>query len=49
MWSRAPTQWIEDAEPRRMTMFDGAPTTDGGSALSTNGVLHEELVRRLSG
>ena len=21
MWSRAPTQWIEDAEARRMTMF----------------------------
>ena len=22
MWSRTPTQWIEDAEARRMTMFD---------------------------
>ena len=22
MWSRAPTQWIEDAEARRMAMFD---------------------------
>jgi hypothetical protein len=22
MWSRAPTQWIEEAEARQMTMFD---------------------------
>jgi hypothetical protein len=36
MWSRTPTQWIEDAEARRMTMFDAEAKsipTDAAAAL----------------
>jgi fructose-1,6-bisphosphatase/inositol monophosphatase family enzyme len=33
----------------RMTTFDGGRVSHGSSVLTTNGVLHDELVRRLSG
>ena len=33
----------------RMTAIDGGPLRHGGSVLTTNGVMHDELVRRLSG
>ena len=29
--------------------FDGSPTRDGGSVVSSNGILHDELLTRLSG
>jgi hypothetical protein len=32
-----------------MTTIDGGPLRHGGSVLTTNGVLHDELVRRLGG
>ena len=31
------------------TDLDGTPGPDGGSAVATNGLLHDEVVRRLSG
>jgi histidinol-phosphatase len=31
----------------RISQFDGAPLVHGGSVLTTNGSLHEEIVARL--
>jgi histidinol-phosphatase len=47
-WDTAAVQVIVEEAGGRMTAFDGGPLTDGGSALSTNGRLHEELVKRLA-
>ena len=47
-WDTAAVQVIVEEAGGRMTAFDGGPLTDGGSALSTNGLLHEELVKRLA-
>ena len=47
-WDTAAVQVIVEEAGGRMTAFDGEPLTDGGSALSTNGLLHEELVKRLA-
>jgi histidinol-phosphatase len=33
----------------RMSQLDGSPTRDGGSVLTTNGLLHDELISRLAG
>ena len=33
----------------RISAFDGSPLVHGGTVLSTNGILHEEIVARLSG
>jgi hypothetical protein len=30
-----------------MTQFDGSPPAHGGSVLTTNGVLHDEVLARL--
>ena len=32
-----------------MTTIDGGPLRHGGSVLTSNGVVHDELVRRLAG
>ena len=32
----------------RVTTLDGSPTTDGGSVLTTNGILHGDVLRRLA-
>jgi histidinol-phosphatase len=47
-WDTAAVQVIVEEAGGRMTAFDGEPLTDRGSALSTNGLLHEELVKRLA-
>jgi histidinol-phosphatase len=31
----------------KMTQLDGSPLQHGGSVLTSNGILHEELVARL--
>ena len=48
-WDWAAMQVILEEAGGRMTRFDGGPMADRGTALSTNGALHDELVRRLSG
>jgi histidinol-phosphatase len=48
LWDYAALQVIVEEAGGRMTQLDGSPTTHGGSVLTTNGVLHDELVRRLS-
>jgi histidinol-phosphatase len=49
LWDYAAFQVIVEEAGGRVTQFDGSPTQDGGSVLSSNGVLHDELIRRLSG
>lgn len=49
LWDYAALQVIVEEAGGRMTQFDGSPTRDGGSVLTSNGVLHDELVRRLTG
>jgi histidinol-phosphatase len=44
VWDYAPVHPIVTEAGGRMTQFDGAPLTDKGSALTTNGVLHDEVV-----
>ncbi len=48
IWDYAAVQVVVEEAGGRMTQFDGSPTRDGGSVLSTNGVLHEQIVARLS-
>ena len=42
----APTVVIEEAGGR-VTDFDGARRIDAGSFVASNGLLHEEILRRL--
>jgi histidinol-phosphatase len=49
LWDYAALQVVVEEAGGRVTQFDGAPTRDGGSVLTSNGVLHDELVRRLTG
>ena len=49
LWDYAALQVIVEEAGGRMTQLDGSPTADGGSVLTTNGALHDELVERLSG
>jgi histidinol-phosphatase len=44
----APTLIVEEAGGRVTTM-EGAPLHHGGSVLSSNGVIHDELLRRFAG
>jgi histidinol-phosphatase len=47
-WDFAAVQAIVEEAGGRMTTLDGAPLADRGSALSTNGALHEAIVRRFA-
>jgi histidinol-phosphatase len=47
-WDFAAVQVVVEEAGGRMTTFDGGPLVHGGSVLTTNGVLHDELVGRLS-
>jgi histidinol-phosphatase len=47
VWDYAAPQLVTEEAGGRVTAIDGSPTTDGGSVLTTNGVLHDEVVRRL--
>jgi histidinol-phosphatase len=46
-WDFAALQVILDEAGGRMSQFDGSPLLHGGTVLTTNGVLHDELVARL--
>jgi histidinol-phosphatase len=46
-WDFAALQVIVAEAGGRMTQFDGSAVRHGGSVLTTNGVLHDELVARL--
>ncbi len=46
LWDFAPLKVILEEAGGRMTTLDGSPVFHGGSVLSSNGVLHEELLRR---
>jgi histidinol-phosphatase len=46
-WDFAALQVIVEEAGGRISQFDGAPLVHGGSVLTTNGSLHEEIVARL--
>jgi histidinol-phosphatase len=49
IWDFAALQVIVEEAGGRMTTFLGGPPVHGGSILTTNGALHEELLGRLAG
>jgi histidinol-phosphatase len=48
LWDLAAVRCVVEAAGGRFTSLDGAPTADGGSALATNGELHDELLRTIA-
>ena len=46
-WDWSALQVIVEEAGGRMTQVDGSPLTDAGSALSSNGVLHDRIAGRL--
>jgi histidinol-phosphatase len=48
LWDYAALKVVVEEAGGRMTTIDGGPVTDGGSVLTTNGPLHDEVVRRLA-
>lgn len=49
LWDLAAVQVIVEEAGGRLTDLDGVPRADGGSALSTNGVLHAVVLGALQG
>ena len=49
IWDWASIVVIVEEAGGRVTTFEGEEPSDGSSLLTTNGVVHEEAVRRLSG
>jgi histidinol-phosphatase len=49
IWDWAAVKVVVEEAGGRVTQLDGSPLSDGGSVLTTNGVLHDELVARLAG
>jgi histidinol-phosphatase len=49
VWDFAAPQLVSEEAGGRVTTMDGSPTVDGGSVLTSNGVLHDELVARFGG
>lgn len=47
-WDTSAVQVVVEEAGGRMTQLDGSPIADRGSALSTNGLLHDEVVARFS-
>lgn len=47
-WDWAAIEVVVEEAGGRMTQFDGTPLAHGGSVLTTNGVLHDEILARLS-
>ena len=47
-WDWAALQVLLREAGGRMSQFDGSPLVHGGTVLSTNGILHDEIVARLS-
>ncbi len=48
-WDLAAVQVIVEEAGGRFTDFEGVARLDGRSALASNGLLHDELLRSLSG
>ncbi|MEA2555863.1 MAG: histidinol-phosphatase [Actinomycetota bacterium] len=48
LWDFAALQVIVEEAGGRVTTFDGGPPVHGGSVLSSNGVLHDEVLARLA-
>jgi histidinol-phosphatase len=48
-WDFAAVQVVVEEAGGRMTQLDGSPVEHGKSVLSTNGLLHDEIVARLRG
>ena len=48
-WDNAVLQVIVEEAGGRFTDLAGSPRVDGGSAVSTNGLLHDEVLARLTG
>lgn len=49
MWDLAAVQVIVEASGGRFTDLDGDARADGGSAVSTNGLLHQSVLQTLNG
>ena len=49
VWDYAAVQIVVEEAGGRVTQLDGSPTRDGGSVVSSNGVLHDEILTRLAG
>lgn len=47
-WDYAACRIVVEESGGKVTQFDGTPVRHGGSVLTTNGILHEELVARLA-
>lgn len=47
LWDWAAIQVVVEEAGGRITQLDGAPLRHGGSAVSTNGLLHEDVLTRL--
>jgi histidinol-phosphatase len=47
-WDWAALQVVVQEAGGRMSRFDGKPLVHGGTVLSTNGILHDEVVARLA-
>jgi histidinol-phosphatase len=47
-WDLAAVRAVVEAAGGRVTDLTGAPRSDGGSAVATNGCLHDELLARIS-
>jgi histidinol-phosphatase len=48
LWDWAPIAVIVEEAGGRVTTFEGDPPSDGSSVLTSNAVLHEDVVRRLA-
>ncbi len=48
VWDFAAPQLVTEEAGGRVTAMDGGPTTHGGSVLTTNGLLHDEVLRRIA-
>ena len=48
VWDWAPIAVIVEEAGGRVTTFEGDPPSDGSSVLTSNAVLHEDVVRRLA-
>ena len=48
LWDLAPLDIVVREAGGRFTSIDGAPGPHGGSAIATNGLLHDEVLRRLA-
>ncbi len=49
LWDLAAVQVIVEEAGGRFTSLDGVARADAGSACSTNGLLHEEVLRAFAG